>query len=527
MNYENINLNSYEYTKLSNEEKLEVVRSKIKSILNEEGKHKLTIYYKGNKYKINGSKFGILRDLTSRERSLEKRINDKKIQDELNSQINFDDMFFPAGKLSHEDNEKMIKMLNERFARKSSIDSLNEEINANIDNSQNDIIKSGDEEKTNSLISNYKEMVLDSDYYNSLSVEDKIKEINKEKKSHNDLIKEKIYTNDDDNKEYIDFLDKLLLELDKEKISNEVIDQKDEVNSNNEEKTNALIDNYRGIVLDSDYYKHLSVEDKIKEINKEKKSHNDLINEKLYLDDDESKEYIKFLDDTLVKLNVEAISNKVNDKNDVLDNNTEEKKSKNKLFAALMSIPFIAKIKNNIDNKDTLWRRKFNKKKKRVAAFICAGAIALTAFIGFSKKNNNDNVKDNTVPTPITEIDDSKKQDSPVDKVEDKDISLNDTVTIDDNAPIYTNSYDASYNTNGYNALYDGSYDRIIEAVSYELDGKVYTIYRNEDNSYEKVDELIKKGATLTSVLVTRIDLANDVTHEGYYNASNVRVRTR
>ena len=43
----------------------------------------------------------------------------------------------------------------------------------------------------------------------------------------------------------------------------------------------------------------------------------------------------------------------------------------------------------------------------------------------------------------------------------------------------------------------------------------------------EKVDELIKNGATLTSVLVTRVDLANDITHEGYYNANNVRVRSR
>ena len=414
MDYENINLNSNEYTKLSNEEKLKLVKSRIDSILNEKAdKHQFTVVYKGKRIKINKDKQGSLRDLASRERSLEKRINDKKRQEELK---------------------------------------------------------------------------------------------------------------------------KIELELSEK---NEV-----EVTKEDNNKKNALIDNYREIALDTDYYKNLSVEDKIKEINREKKSHSNLINEKLYPNDEESKEYLEFLDDLLVKLNVEAISNKVNDQNDIIDNTNvesiqadiidgtdEEKKSKG-LLSALMGLPLISKIKNRKSKKDSLWTRKFNKKKKRIAAAICAGIIAVTGFIGLKSCNNN---KDNnaSVKTSITDIDDSKKQDtpevSPEDnaEVEDNTISLNDTVTIDNGAPIYTNSYDASYNTNGYNALYDGSYDRIIEAVSYELNGNVYTVYRNEDNSYEKVEDLIKNGATLNSVLVTRVDLANNITHEGYYNVNNVRVRSR
>lgn len=405
MDYENINLNSNEYTKLSNEEKLKLVKSRIDSILNEKAdKHQFTVVYKGKRIKINKDKQGSLRDLASRERSLEKRINDKKRQEESK---------------------------------------------------------------------------------------------------------------------------KIELELSEK---NEV-----EVTKEDNNKKNALIDNYREIALDTDYYKNLSVEDKIKEINREKKSHSNLINEKLYPNDEESKEYIDFLDDLLVKLNAEAISNRVSDQDDIVDSTNEEKKSKG-ILALLMGLPLVSRIKNRKSKKDSIWRRKFNKKKKRIGAAICAGIIAVTGIIGLKSCNNTNNKNsDNNINTSVTDIDDSNKNDIPeiisqdidTEDIIDDTISLNDTVTIDNGSPIYTNSYDASYNTNGYNALYDGSYDRIIEAVSYELNGVVYTVYRNEDNSYEKVDELIKKGATLTSVLVTRVDLANDITHEGYYNVSNVRVRSR
>ena len=66
-----------------------------------------------------------------------------------------------------------------------------------------------------------------------------------------------------------------------------------------------------------------------------------------------------------------------------------------------------------------------------------------------------------------------------------------------------------------------------MEAVSYELDGKVYTVFKTEDNAKEKVDMLIQSGAKLSSVLVTRTDLVNGVTHEGYYDSDNVKVRVR
>ena len=42
--------------------------------------------------------------------------------------------------------------------------------------------------------------------------------------------------------------------------------------------------------------------------------------------------------------------------------------------------------------------------------------------------------------------------------------------------------------------------------VTYELDGNLYTIYRDDMNASEKVNELISKGAKQTAVLVVRSD---------------------
>ena len=77
-----------------------------------------------------------------------------------------------------------------------------------------------------------------------------------------------------------------------------------------------------------------------------------------------------------------------------------------------MGLPLISKIKNRKSKKDSLWTRKFNKKKKRIAAAVCAGIIAVTGIVGLKSCNNN---KDNnaSVKTSITDIDDSKKQDTP------------------------------------------------------------------------------------------------------------------
>ena len=114
---------------------------------------------------------------------------------------------------------------------------------------------------------------------------------------------------------------------------------------------------------------------------------------------------------------------------------------------------------------------------------------------------------------------------------EDTGIYFDDVVTISDNAYIYSNSYDAVSETNNLTPIYDGSYERDIMGVVYNLDGKIYTIYSNDSNAYDEAEMLINNGATVEAVLVTRSDISeghedvNDA--EGYYNVDDVKVKTR
>ena len=111
---------------------------------------------------------------------------------------------------------------------------------------------------------------------------------------------------------------------------------------------------------------------------------------------------------------------------------------------------------------------------------------------------------------------------------ENKEYNLGESVNIKDNSYIYTNSYDATDSTNKCTPYYNGSYDREVMGVTYELDGNLYTIYRDDMNASEKVNELISKGAKQTAVLVVRSDLVNTGDYEGYYNIDSIkRVRTR
>ena len=76
---------------------------------------------------------------------------------------------------------------------------------------------------------------------------------------------------------------------------------------------------------------------------------------------------------------------------------------------------------------------------------------------------------------------------------ENKEYNLGESVNIKDNSYIYTNSYDATDSTNKCTPYYNGSYDREVMGVTYELDGNLYTIYRDDMNASEKVNELINE----------------------------------
>ena len=146
--------------------------------------------------------------------------------------------------------------------------------------------------------------------------------------------------------------------------------------------------------------------------------------------------------------------------------------------------------------------------------------------------------KDVTPTEPVITEDKDVTSTEPV-ITEDKDVkeedkynfSFNDKIMIEDGASIYYSSRDAVNNKNKLNPLFDGSYERNIDGIVYNLNGEIYTIYSTDANSYEKAQDLIDRGATQEAVLVTRSDLREnhlyDNQYEGYYDIDEVKVLTK
>ena len=188
-------------------------------------------------------------------------------------------------------------------------------------------------------------------------------------------------------------------------------------------------------------------------------------------------------------------------------------------------------------------RNNKNIKVRTFAYALALAALVTTVLPSFGKnKTNNVNAKKFSISDKHNKvlkensgsIEENIVYDEPENKEtveEDTGIYFDDVVTISDNAYIYSNSYDAVSETNNLTPIYDGSYERDIMGVVYNLDGKIYTIYSNDSNAYDEAEMLINNGATVEAVLVTRSDISeghedvNDA--EGYYNVDDVKVKTR
>ena len=135
------------------------------------------------------------------------------------------------------------------------------------------------------------------------------------------------------------------------------------------------------------------------------------------------------------------------------------------------------------------------------------------------KDNDNIIIDNPVVEEPTTSTEEVTKYDE---------YDLGEKVNIADNSYVYTNSYDATDKINEYTPYYDNSYDREVMGVTYEFDGNLYTIYKDDANANDKINELVCRGAKQTAVLVVRNDLVNTGDYEGYYNIDSVtRVKTK
>lgn len=491
MNMEKINVNSMNYRKLSKKDKLKVVRFKINKLLSDTSSSKAYEYYNGKKVGVPKDKLGIFKDLCEREKSLSKyvTISEEPVMERptIKAEVVEDEKKTSSKNINEMDLEEInnrIKYIKKYLYEMTNLYKKDEYKNAKIIKIQG--YDSNSAYIPYSKLGDYKTLykylkLLEMKKRELESIEVKLTEISNDKKEDSYE-----YLTEDDNPYetgYMQFTTGYTAKKDTPVVESTSVKSNDttSVKSNNECKELMVIDN--------------------KDNKKEKKGF--------------GKKILGFLAGTAIIGGICKGAKWVGNK------------FKNGFN----------KVKNETKEVSEILRK--NKVKTAICAWIVAAAAVVCSFLpkSQSKKHKPDDI---VKPTSVVEtiepstIKDDIIIDEPVIEeptevvTENKEYNLGESVNIKDNSYIYTNSYDATDSTNKCTPYYNGSYDREVMGVTYELDGNLYTIYRDDMNASEKVNELISKGAKQTAVLVVRSDLVNTGDYEGYYNIDSIkRVRTR
>lgn len=491
MNMEKININSMDYRKLSKEDKLKVVRFKINKLLSDTSSSKAYEYYNGKKVGVPKDKLGIFKDLCEREKNLSKyvTISEEPVMERptIKAEVVEDEKKTSSKNINEMDLEEInnrIKYIKKYLYEMTNLYKKDEYKNAKIIKIQG--YDSNSAYIPYSKLGDYKTLykylkLLEMKKRELESIEVKLTEISNDKKEDSYE-----YLTEDDNPYetgYMQFTTSYTAKKDTPVVESTSVKSNDttSVKSNNECKELMVIDN--------------------KDNKKEKKGF--------------GKKILGFLAGTAIIGGICKGAKWVGNK------------FKNGFN----------KVKNETKEVSEILRK--NKVKTAICAWIVAAAAVVCSFLpkSQSKKHKPDDI---VKPTSVVETTEpsTKKDDIIIDEpiieeptevvTENKEYNLGESVNIKDNSYIYTNSYDATDSTNKCTPYYNGSYDREVMGVTYELDGNLYTIYRDDMNASEKVNELISKGAKQTAVLVVRSDLVNTGDYEGYYNIDSIkRVRTR
>lgn len=491
MNMEKINVNSMDYRKLSKEDKLKVVRFKINKLLSDTSSSKAYEYYNGKKVGVPKDKLGIFKDLCEREKSLSKyvTISEEPVMERptIKAEVVENEKKTSSKNINEMDLEEInnrIKYIKKYLYEMTNLYKKDEYKNAKIIKVQG--YDSNSAYIPYSKLGDYKTLykylkLLEMKKRELESIEVKLTEISNDKKEDSYE-----YLTEDDNPYetgYMQFTTGYTAKKDTPVVESTSVKSNDttSVKSNNECKELMVIDN--------------------KDNKKEKKGF--------------GKKILGFLAGTAIIGGICKGAKWVGNK---FKNGFNKVKSETKEVSEIL-------------------------RKNKVKTAICAWIVAATAVVcsflpkSQSKKHKPDDI---VKPTSVVETTEpsTKKDDIIIDEpvieeptevvTENKEYNLGESVNIKDNSYIYTNSYDATDSTNKCTPYYNGSYDREVMGVTYELDGNLYTIYRDDMNASEKVNELISKGAKQTAVLVVRSDLVNTGDYEGYYNIDSIkRVKTR
>ena len=581
MNNFDISVYSESYKKLSNVDKYKIVRNKLNNLFNsKEGTKTIGVIYDGNKKRIPYNKSKEYKDLLERKAALEKTLDNDDYTDfdsgtedvnVLKASSSYDnkkfseelEKYFEENKSSTIYDTDDIFVVNEDNDRVES-DSVNDEqIRKDFSEALNEVFEDKKEpviEKSSSLV--------DNDIVDAIPENNSIVNNTIENKQQENIEDTGISMGEEEQKKFSEALNEFfedkkepVIEKSSSLVDNDIVDaipgNNSIVNNTIENKQQENIENVE--VVDEEDYSSVWSNVFNKDDKKEMPSINTECVEK---EEDYSSVWSNvFSKDDKKEMpprccNIDDIEK--DDSNCVIinENKSVEKNKNNRghLVSSLKGIVSFSLFKGLYNKIKDRKRKKIilnpieerNNKNIKVRTFAYALALAAlvtTVLPSFGKnKTNNVNAKKFSISDKHNKvlkensgsIEENIVYDEPENKEtveEDTGIYFDDVVTISDNAYIYSNSYDAVSETNNLTPIYDGSYERDIMGVVYNLDGKIYTIYSNDSNAYDEAEMLINNGATVEAVLVTRSDISeghedvNDA--EGYYNVDDVKVKTR
>jgi hypothetical protein len=142
---------------------------------------------------------------------------------------------------------------------------------------------------------------------------------------------------------------------------------------------------------------------------------------------------------------------------------------------------------------------------------------------------NYDNVEETTVDNNVNVdnitsdvVENTTSQDNETTLDEEQEyVTESNYFTVKDNAPVYTNMYDAATNSNSLNPYFEADSQREISGIAYEYNGEMVFLNKNDSNFEEKKAYLESDGAREVAVLATN---EHDSDYEGFYNIEDINL---
>ena len=222
---------------------------------------------------------------------------------------------------------------------------------------------------------------------------------------------------------------------------------------------------------------------------------------------DQNKEYVEKIEKDLNSQKKEEISNN-NSKKMAIKKITKGRKMVNKIKKVALTVATLATIATTAISGLGMFKNKNSDSKTNRNEVIQ----------DINENNKKFNIEDEINNEPIFEGNDIKVSVDYSNQLDEEVVTIPDTISVNDNANIYTNSIDAVNQNNGLHPYYGYDNERNVLGVVIEMPGgKIITTYDEQI-----AVTLLQQGGNIKSYLTGTQNINGNYDYEGYYNANDI-----